>query len=78
MLAFEVIKRDIPKKDYWFKKMWYINLPDAKDGHAILNYNEGRFSLETYSKGLFCLIMVGIKKYYKLLRRLNNSIFKQS
>ena len=52
LIAFEVIKRDIPRKDYWFKKMWNINLPDAKEGYAILNYDEGRFSLETHSKGI--------------------------
>lgn len=52
LLAFEVIKRDVPKKDYWFKKMWNINLPDAKDGYAILNYEDGRFSLETHAKGI--------------------------
>lgn len=52
MIAYHVIKRDIPKKDYWFKKMWNINLSDAKDGYAILNYDDGRFSLETYSRGI--------------------------
>ncbi len=52
MLAYEIIKRHIPKKDFWLKKMWNINLPDAKDGYAILNYSDERFSLETYSRGL--------------------------
>lgn len=52
MLACELIKREIPKKDYWFKRMWNINLPDAKDGYAILNYDQGRFSLETISRGI--------------------------
>ncbi len=52
MTAYELIKRTIPKKDYWFKKMWNINLPDAKNGYAILNYDDGRFSLETYSSGI--------------------------
>jgi len=51
-IALELIKRTIPKKDYWFKKMWNINLPDAKDGYALLNYDNGRFSLETYSRGM--------------------------
>jgi predicted phosphodiesterase len=51
-LAIEIIKRDIPRKDFWFKKMWNLNLPDAKDGYAILNYDDGRFSLETYSRGM--------------------------
>lgn len=51
-LAIEIIKRDIPRKDFWFKKMWNLNLPDAKDGYAVLNYDDGRFSLETYSRGM--------------------------
>ncbi len=53
ILAYEIIKRDIPKKDDWFKKMWNINLPDAKNGHAILTVEDGRFSLETYSNGIY-------------------------
>lgn len=51
-LAIEIIKRPILKKDYWFKRMWNINLPDAKDGYAVLNYDAGRFALETYSRGV--------------------------
>lgn len=55
ILAYEIIKRDIPRKDDWFKKMWSINLPDAKNGYAILTVEEQRFSLETYSNGaLIC------------------------
>jgi hypothetical protein len=49
-LAFDLIKQPIPKKDYW--KMWNINLPDAKDGYALLRYNQGRFALETYARGI--------------------------
>jgi hypothetical protein len=52
ILAYEIIKREIPKKDFWFKKMWDINLPDIKDGYAILIVENGRFSLETYSNGI--------------------------
>jgi predicted phosphodiesterase len=52
ILAYEIIRRDIPKEDDWFKKMWYINLPDAKDGHAVLIVEDGRFSLETFSNGI--------------------------
>lgn len=52
ILAYEIIKRDIPKKDDWFKKMWNINLPDLKDGYAILTVENGRFSLETHSNGV--------------------------
>jgi len=48
ILAYEIIKRDIPEKENWFKKMWNLNLPDAKDGHAILTVEDGQFSLEPY------------------------------
>ena len=51
-MAYDIIKQDIPKKDGWFKKMWNINLPDAKDGHAILTVEDQRFLLETYSNGI--------------------------
>jgi len=47
-IAYEIIKRDIPRDETWFKKLWNINLPDAKDGYAILNY-DGHFSLETHT-----------------------------
>lgn len=50
-LAFRLIKETIQKNEFWYKKMWNINLPDAKDGHALLIVNEGSFSLETYSNG---------------------------
>lgn len=53
LLAYELIKKQIPRKEFWFKKMWNINLADAKDGYAVLNYDQGRFSLETYSRGVF-------------------------
>lgn len=45
-LAYDVIKREIPRKDFWFKKLWYINLPDAKDGYAILTYYNEKFFVE--------------------------------
>ncbi len=51
-LALELINREIPRKDYWFKQMWNINLPDAKDGYAVITIENGRFSLETYSRGI--------------------------
>lgn len=35
-LAYELIRREIPRKDFWYKKLWNINLPDAKDGYAVL------------------------------------------
>ena len=52
LLAYDLIKQTTPRKDFWFKKLWNINLPDAKDGHAILIVEDGRFSLETYSRGI--------------------------
>ena len=52
VLAYDLIKQIIPRKDFWFKKMWNINLPDVKDGHAILIVENGRFSLETYSNSV--------------------------
>lgn len=45
-LAYDLIKREIPHKDFWFKKLWYVNLPDAKEGHAILTYQNGKFFVE--------------------------------
>jgi predicted phosphodiesterase len=51
-LAYELIKQPIAADDYWFKKMWNINLPDIQDGHALLIVKDGVFSLETYSKGI--------------------------
>jgi hypothetical protein len=45
-LAYDVIKREIPRKDFWFKKLWYVNLPDAKDGYAILTYSDNKFFVE--------------------------------
>jgi len=52
-LAYDLIKRDIPREEFWFKRLWNINLPDAKDGYAILNYESGRFYVESYSSGIF-------------------------
>ncbi|MGD9592237.1 MAG: metallophosphoesterase, partial [Candidatus Berkiella sp.] len=45
-LAIELIKRQVQRDEFWFKKMWNVNLPDAKDGCAVLNYDNGRFCLE--------------------------------
>ncbi len=49
-LAFDLMKREIQRDEYWFKKLWNINLPDAKDGYAVLNYEEGRFFLENFNR----------------------------
>ncbi len=51
-LAYELIKKTISKEDMWYKKLWNINLPDAKDGHALLIFQDNKFSLETYSNGI--------------------------
>jgi hypothetical protein len=32
--------------------LWDINLPDAKDGYAMLIMKDGKFSLETYELAL--------------------------
>lgn len=45
-LAYDIIKREILRKDFWFKKLWYVNLPDAKNGYAILTFNNGKFFIE--------------------------------
>lgn len=46
-LACDILKREIPRKDFWFKKLWYVNLPDAKDGYAILKYYDEKFFVES-------------------------------
>lgn len=52
VLTYELIKQSIPREDSWFKRIWNINLPDVKDGHAILIVKDNQFSLETYSHGI--------------------------
>ena len=52
VLAYDLIKQSIPREDSWFKGMWNINLPDIKDGHALLIVKNGVFSLETNSTGI--------------------------
>ncbi|HVV69023.1 MAG TPA: metallophosphoesterase [Gammaproteobacteria bacterium] len=52
-LAYDVIKREIPRKDFWFKKLWYVNLPDAKNGYAILTYYDEKFFVEGRCYDLF-------------------------
>ncbi|NGX43074.1 MAG: hypothetical protein K940chlam7_01365 [Chlamydiae bacterium] len=50
-LALDLINGPLPDKTFWLKQPWNINLPDAKDGHALLIINNGRFTLETFSRG---------------------------
>src|SRR3990167_10294335 len=45
-LAYDFIKREIPRKDFWFKRLWCVNLPDVKNGYAILSYEGVRFFVE--------------------------------
>ncbi|MBI4356416.1 MAG: metallophosphoesterase [Gammaproteobacteria bacterium] len=46
-LAYGLIKQPPPKG--WSKQLWNINLPDIKDGHALLIFDGGKFSLKTES-----------------------------
>lgn len=48
-LVYDLMKREIQRDEYWYKKLWNINLPDAKDGYVVLNYSNERFYLETFS-----------------------------
>lgn len=47
-IAYDIIKREIPREDFWLRKIWNVNLPDAKDGYAVLIFEDGKFFLETY------------------------------
>lgn len=47
-LAYDLIKREIPREESWYRKLWNINLPDVKDGYAVLANENGRFSVETF------------------------------
>lgn len=51
-IAYELLHKELPPENQWYKKSWYINLTDAKDGYAVLIINNGEYSLETFSKGL--------------------------
>src|SRR4029078_11298991 len=48
-LAYDLIKREIKKDEYWFKKLWNINLADAKDGYAVLHYVNEKFYVDCHS-----------------------------
>ncbi len=48
-LAFDLITREILRDEYWFRKLWNINVPDAKDGYAVLNFDNGRFYIHSYA-----------------------------
>jgi len=44
-LAIGLMKQEVQRDDFWFKKMWNVNLPDVKDGNSILSVNKGKFSI---------------------------------
>jgi predicted phosphodiesterase len=46
-LALELLKRPLQQN----RKPWFLNLPDAGVGHAILTIDQGVMSLETYGSG---------------------------
>lgn len=48
-LAIELIRREIQRDEFWFKKMWNINLPDAKYGYSTLTYENKRFYVDSHS-----------------------------
>lgn len=45
-VAYDLIKKKIVPDQQWYRNLWNINLPDAKDGFAILRLEGGRFRLE--------------------------------
>lgn len=51
-IAADLIMQPISDKNYWFKKMWNINLPDMKDGYAVISADKGQYELETFSRGI--------------------------
>lgn len=51
-IAYELLKKELPQENQWFKKTWYINLTDAKDGYALMHVENGAFGLETISNGI--------------------------
>jgi hypothetical protein len=36
----------------WYRGTFHVNLPDAPDGHAVLELRDGRLRLETTSLGI--------------------------
>ncbi len=53
-IAADLILQQIDKDDAWFKRLWNVNLTDFHEGYAVLKIEDGRFSLETYSLGIYC------------------------
>jgi len=52
-LAFDLIKKPLPSIDQWYRKQWYLNLPDAGDGYAILTCKDRHLSLQTHAMGVY-------------------------
>ncbi|MFC1783190.1 hypothetical protein ACFL02_06350 [Planctomycetota bacterium] len=40
------------KVPWWYRNTFYLNLPDAEIGHAVLKIEDGKLCLETFGKGL--------------------------
>lgn len=51
-LAIELMNREVRRDEFWFKRMWNINLPDAKDGYSLLTYENKRFYIDSYSSAI--------------------------
>lgn len=44
----KLVQKPLQNENRWFYRTWNVNLPDIGDGHALLVFQEGKFSLETY------------------------------
>jgi hypothetical protein len=57
-IAYDILKREIPREDFWFRKMWNINLSDLKRQlHCNLRQQSTRFfSLSISSCSFFLKI----------------------
>jgi hypothetical protein len=51
LISLELIHRQLPK-DCCLRKPWNINLPDCDQGYALMVIEEGKFALETFSRGV--------------------------
>ncbi|WP_420420623.1 metallophosphoesterase family protein [Simkania sp.] len=44
----KLLQKPMRNEHRWFYHTWNVNLPDIGDGHALIVFQEGKFSLETY------------------------------
>lgn len=51
-IAYDLIHKPLPPLENWYRKQWYLNLPDVGDGYAIANLDQGRIAMQTYSRGI--------------------------